>query len=505
MLDSLDTLIAFILIMLVVSLLITIAVQMVSSALNLRGLNLAQGLKRTFAVIVPTSIDPLSEENAKKLANFILKSRFLSDSFLPNWGVFKLWRHAQAIRPGEVFDAIHRIAIGKEPVEDATLRENARKLLISLGFDEKTIDDAANKIGAVQQGTKQLTDVVSTLLPEADQTKVQSALKNVTDQLAVAGQAVATQIVGAAATLDAARKKFEDWTCICQERAQQWLTMHTRILTIIFAVVAAFCLQLDTVELFKLVSNKAVRDKLVAQVAGVTSQAEKAFRDSKSVLQKAYDAWPDKTDPGVQAAVASIKVDPNDTREKLTGRIAAALASVPGKDAHVKSFNDTVDKTATDTLREQAGDYAAVKADFDNTGFELFPQKEWRWGRRWCDGWTKKHVAGILFSIGLLSLGAPFWYSLLKNLVNLRSQVAQNISTEQKEAKKQPDKDKPKPLPLSAPPTVKPPDDTQAKQAAMLTDARKKFEILKAAQADPTKLPTAITDLDSTLNPKTSS
>jgi hypothetical protein len=203
---------------------------------------------------------------------------------------------------------------------------------------------------------------------------VQSALKNVTDQLAAAGQAVATQIVSAAATFDAARKKFEDWTCICQERAQQWLTMHTRILTIILAVVAAFWLQLDTVELFKLVSNKAVRDKLVAQAAGVTSQAEKAFRDSKSVLQKAYDAWPDKTDPVVEAAVASIKVDPNDTREKLTGRIAAALASDPGKDGHVKSFNDTVDKIATDTLKEQAGDYTAVKADFDNSGFDLFPK-----------------------------------------------------------------------------------------------------------------------------------
>jgi hypothetical protein len=51
MLDSVDTLIAFVLIMLVVSLLITIAVQMVSAALNLRGVNLAQGLKMTFGVI----------------------------------------------------------------------------------------------------------------------------------------------------------------------------------------------------------------------------------------------------------------------------------------------------------------------------------------------------------------------------------------------------------------------------------------------------------------------
>jgi hypothetical protein len=121
MLDSLDTLIAFVLIMLVVSLLITIAVQLVASLLNLRGLNLAYGLKRTFTVIVPNT-----DENAKKLVNFILKGQFFSDSFLPDWKFFKPWRHATAIRPEEVFDAIQRIAIGKESVE-TTLVESANK------------------------------------------------------------------------------------------------------------------------------------------------------------------------------------------------------------------------------------------------------------------------------------------------------------------------------------------------------------------------------------------
>jgi hypothetical protein len=48
MFDSLDRLIALVLIMLVFSLLITIVVQMVSAMFNLRGLNLAQGLKKNF-------------------------------------------------------------------------------------------------------------------------------------------------------------------------------------------------------------------------------------------------------------------------------------------------------------------------------------------------------------------------------------------------------------------------------------------------------------------------
>src|SRR3981081_653751 len=127
MLDSLDTLIAFVLIMLVVSLLITIAVQMVAAVLNLRGLNLLKGLTMTF-----TTIAPDLEQQSKDLANSVLKGRLLSDSFLPDWRFLRWWRHATAIRPDEVFDSIHRIAIGKKDATDA-LRQNARNLLVALG------------------------------------------------------------------------------------------------------------------------------------------------------------------------------------------------------------------------------------------------------------------------------------------------------------------------------------------------------------------------------------
>jgi hypothetical protein len=462
MLDSLDTLIAFVLIMLVVSLLITIGVQMVAAALNLRGLNLAQGLKRTFAVIVPNSSQSSNaDENAKSLVNFILKGRFLSDSFLPDKPWFSWWRHATAIRPREVFDAIHRIATNKEPAGQ-NLRTNARSILIALGVDPQTVDSANTTISDAQGDVKKLTeekDKILAALPNDVRPQLESAVniavKAVADKLTAVGIATADKAVAIAGTIDSAYEKFEYWTCICQERAQQWITMHTRILTIIFAFVAALGLQLDTVEIFKLVSsNKAVRDKLVAQSAAVTSQADKAFHESKSVLQKAYDAWPSRSDQAVQAALgkASIKIDPNDTREKLTGRIKDALASVPGIDAHLKSLNETIDKTALDTLKDQAGDYAAIKTDFDNTGFNLFPSSDHgRWGNgTWISG-SKGHGWGILFSAGLLSLGAPFWYNALKNLTSLRSAVAQNISKEKEQAQKQPDGSKPKP-----PPTVMP-------------------------------------------------
>src|SRR4029077_776018 len=109
MLDSLDTLIAFVLIMLVVSLLITIVVQMCSAFLNLSGLNLLKGVGKTFAVILPDAASvadtEVMEKNAKKLSSFILKGRLISDSsFIKHWP--KWWRFTPAARPDEIFDTI---------------------------------------------------------------------------------------------------------------------------------------------------------------------------------------------------------------------------------------------------------------------------------------------------------------------------------------------------------------------------------------------------------------
>ena len=330
MLDSLDTLIAFVLIMLVVSLVITIAVQMTSAALNLRGLNLLNGLSSTFAVIAP-ELNQIQE-----LARLILKGPLLSDSFLPDWPVVRWWRHSAAIRPDEVFDAIHRIATGRRPAS-SNLQESAQTLLVALGMDEKTINDAAAKIRGAQEiaesfAEKTANDAVQSLSDEKVREQVQAALDSAKARLTSYGIAAADETKAAAGSIDAAYQKFKYWTEICQERAQQWFAMHTRIATIFFALVFASWLQLDTVDIFKFVSsNRAVRDKLVAQSTVIASQAEKALGDSPNVLQEAYEGWRDQSDENVKTAVASIKIGPNDTREKLSSRIDQALTSVSEK------------------------------------------------------------------------------------------------------------------------------------------------------------------------------
>ena len=77
MLNTLDILIAFAVLMTVLSLIITILVQMVSAALALRGKNLANALSLTFQ-----TIDPHIGEQAHSLAAQILRDPIFSDSIM---------------------------------------------------------------------------------------------------------------------------------------------------------------------------------------------------------------------------------------------------------------------------------------------------------------------------------------------------------------------------------------------------------------------------------------
>ena len=458
MLESVDTLIAFILIMLVVSLLITIAVQVTATALNLRGVNLLSGLASAFAVI-----DPNIEKKRKELARFVLGSRLLSDSMLPNWRVLRWWQRASAVRPHEIFDAIHRIAIGKEPVakdprnptpSEKALKDNAASLLIALGMDKQTLADATKQITYAEETANTLAANVNKALdsiPDANirqkvQNELNTAVTSVTSALRTAGTAAADKTVAAAKTVDDARKQFKYWTCICQERAQQWLTMHTRILTIIFAFVAAFWLQLDTVEIFRFVSsNKPARDKLVAQAGVVEAQAARVLGDGSSVLKDALKGWSEKQTDPIKRALGRIEVEDADTRGEVQAKVDEALKPLNGE-RPIGSFDSFVNAAATRRVEKQAANFKTVKADLDNAGFEVFPQTEWRWEKGWWNG-CRHHIWGILFSVGLLSLGAPFWYNALKNLTNLKSVVAQNISKEKEQAAKEPDAGKPESSP----------------------------------------------------------
>jgi hypothetical protein len=435
MLDSIDTLIAFVTIMLVVSMLITIAVQMLAAALNLRGINLGMGLVNTFNTILPGF-----EGQAKGFADRILGGRLLSDT-----GASIFRRRATAVRPQEVFDSMLRIATGRRQAPPE-LRNNARRILQGLGMREAVLNAAEAQVAAATGIGQQLTGTVQQLsdaataaiahLPADQQTQARMAIAAISDRLNGYEVAATRDAAAFAQAVDIAYKKFHYWFDVSQERAQQWFASHTRWFTIIFAIAFAFCLQLDTIEIFKLVSsNRAVRDALVAQSGLVTKQAVSLLGDKQSVLQQALTTWRSGlTDDNAKKAVATEVVAPTDSRGVLRDRIQRKLMAAGVSDANelLATLDTTIDTTVEESLGESTRQYAEVSRDLgEKSGFAIFPPHgKGRWGKSWGDN-ALSHILGMIFSAALLSLGAPFWFNALKNLSSLRSKVAENISTEE--------------------------------------------------------------------------
>jgi hypothetical protein len=161
--------------------------------------------------------------------------------------------------------------------------------------------------------------------------------------------------------------------------------------------------------------------------------------------------------------VQSIAVPPTDTREHFQKTVKDALekAAVDNVPALLTDLGKTIDMTVQESMKESAKQFSEVKLDLDNTGFALFPLNgKGRWGDSWCDGFWH-HAWGMIFSAALLSLGAPFWFNVLRSLASLRTKVAQNITSEQ-EGEKSPPGSTVVPVPAAAKAPVAPVIRTEA-------------------------------------------
>ncbi len=467
MLESLDILIAFAVIFLTVSLIITVVVQMISAALNLRGLNLARGLTETLHTISPDTT-PEGKLKAKALTSDILTGSMVSDSsivrltrFFPRW-LRNLWRHATAIRADEAFDAIHRIATGKKKTTDE-FQTNARDLLVALGMGPEKLDILKAQQGQVTSALEGFDAALGALPPGTAtdiMTEARAALLSVAAEAQTQVQAATAEFAGG---VEAAYRKFQYWFDLGQDRAQEWFATQTRLWTVLAAVFFAFFWQLDTIEIFRLVStNATLRNQLVAQARVAQEQAAKLLVDSPTVIQAAMKEWAaQQKDDATKKAIAGVTIEAHMTRGQVREAVVNALKarSQPADSAAlpeiVGTFDEAVDEAATKRLKEGQTELIRLGASLDKTGFSLFPPGGSRWKPvpkdastsgmfSWINGIPgfaphyRSHWLGMFCSAALLSLGAPFWFNTLKGLTNLRSAVAKNIDEEAKTEKKAP-------------------------------------------------------------------
>jgi hypothetical protein len=174
--------------------------------------------------------------------------------------------------------------------------------------------------------------------------------------------------------------------------------------------------------------QKAVLDALGsfgATVERATTQAYDRFQRWFGSAQDRAEQWFQihvRMVTIVAAIVVSVflQLDTVEIYDKLRHEpklVEALVKAAPGTLEQGVAVQGQVDADA----REKA--FADLEAKIDSTGFELLPRG---WFARWPTEklWWFNHLFGLALSAGLLTLGAPFWFNLLKNLMNLRPAVA---------------------------------------------------------------------------------
>ncbi|NBV22074.1 MAG: hypothetical protein EBS05_09165 [Proteobacteria bacterium] len=433
MFESVDTLIAFALIFTVVSLLITIVVQIVASALNLRGKNLAWGIAEAFEAIAP-ELEAEEKGRGKLLADHLLQDHLLSDA-----QIGESVKLASAVRADELFALLHRIATDQKPGTPAAIKNDVIVLFKSLGVPASVfelVESEKQRLAALKADLDTQLAVLPAGPVKDQLLKVKADTEaRLTNTAAYAGDAATRWAAQGEADIQKMYTKFEHWFDTGQERSQEWFATHARVITAILGIVAALVLQLDTIEIYKLVSsNRTVRDNLVAQVKLVTEQGE-AILKGGPVLASSLTTIANTTPAAnqVTASLKTIAIAPTDTVESVKAKIRSANSNAPAADlqAVLAAFDQETTREVRAQLNTSGAAWTTLNASVDKTGFDLFPSNGCRWSSEPATPRNIfKHAIGMLFSALLLSLGAPFWFNALKSLASLRSSVADNISAE---------------------------------------------------------------------------
>jgi hypothetical protein len=192
---------------------------------------------------------------------------------------------------------------------------------------------------------------------------------------------------GATSTLVA---KLNGWFDQTIDRVSGRFTVGAHAITFTCALLLAFALQLDSIGIVNTIwINDALRQQLIAQAEVLVE------KDPNSPI--ALKA-PVEAQPPAQSDDADILAQPSRAK---TAKPALKTAEV-----------DSAEKGQAEAQAKYLNDLASFS-------LVILPNL-----KTWGSQYNAIKLPGILLSTLLLSLGAPFWYNALKNLLRLRTLIA---------------------------------------------------------------------------------
>ena len=268
-------------------------------------------------------------------------------------------------------------------------------------------------------------------------------IKHVADIFATEQQkkAVLDSLANFGATVERATTeaydRFQRWFGSAQDRAEQWFQTHTRIVTVVCSICAAFVLQLDTADIYRqLRASPALTQGLAKAASSVIEEGTKILDPNNAPAHQAYLQWAEKH-PEQALSVLPAPRTPDEYRQALNAQLTANSVEWEQAKALLEEY-DRLYTTAAANFEEVSREQAErLRKTVSETGFDLMPVNFFgRWDQpteSQLHGWprlqrqmghTFSHLLGILATAGLLALGAPFWFNLLKNLTSLRPALA---------------------------------------------------------------------------------
>ncbi len=388
MLQHVDTVLGFAVVILLLSLLVTTLVQMVITVFGVRALALKWGIERLLRQVVPE----LSKEDAQTLADAVSSHESIKHT---------VWGRATDIRKDELVQLLGELC-----------KEAAGSLCRS-----KESEDKLRALVATAT-TPETTELARNVKAELER-----SFPNEADHVRAAVDRATAKTTQVASEVGA-------WFDTVMDRTTEVFMRHTRWITVVVAALLALVFQIDSLAIFRqLASDPELRAKMVATTESVLKESEKVFANTtteKKLASMSIEAIWKSVQPRVE--------DPNARQSPPAGLVAREegeswlvrhVTDSKARKAVLVLYGAEYDRRSAEFLNELHESARRIQDDLKTSELEVFHNPATAWGKTyWEDG---MRFVGVLITALFLSLGAPFWYNTLRQLSTLRPIVAEKI------------------------------------------------------------------------------
>lgn len=214
--------------------------------------------------------------------------------------------------------------------------------------------------------------------------------------------------------LEAFKKELEVWFDNRMERTSGWYTRNLRLFTLGMSFVLVVALNADTLFVVKkLAHDSEARKKMIAMTMQSVTELEPLFAKDKMDSE------------GESNTTTSATADPISTDSADNASTPPNNTTSPKPSPMQKEDSLDVDKAIqlalrVDTLLNEDIQYASEILGLGWTDMNSPFGPEYRASQ--CKPlWLLKKLGGWLLTVIALSLGAPFWFDLLKRIVSIRT------------------------------------------------------------------------------------